>query len=669
MTEPKPVRDDEPRTQDRCGTMQEHRRLVRLDPEYRWRRQRIEADVAQWVAMFGEEGARTGLIRIPVVVHVIWHTATENISTAQIQSQIDVINSDFRRLNADAASTPPAFAGVAADCRIEFQLATRGPGCTPTDGITRTETSVTGWTRNQTGMLSGAGGGHDPWDDTKYLNIWVCNYTDGLLGKGSFPGMPNQGVRCHYRAFGSTGVLDAPYDLGRTLTHEIGHYLNLNHIWGDDNGACSGSDNVSDTPNQGDKHFGVPAFPVVSCSNGPNGDMFMDYMDYTDDAAMNMFTAGQSVRMDATLHTVRTGLLASDGLVPPGEVAGPDLWSRDTSEDTGAEPDASTQPMYLSDDIWVRNDNNGLLNQDHENPEYGSATTSVYVRVRNRGCSGSQSGTVRLYWAKASTGLAWPAPWDGSVTSPALMGGAVGAQMVSVAAGDDEIVAFPWSPPDPADYAAFGADRGHFCLLSRIETGPAPDFGMTSPETTNLYANVQNNNNIVWKNITVVDDVGGRVSAAIVANYGKEGQRVRLVFTAPRDERPSIFDWGQVWLDTTPEFTKLFDAGEGHLERIERFDETSFRVLGTEASMGTLALEPGAVAALQLRFVPTAQQPLGVRVFALDVDQYVGDERIGGQRFVVRTAPDRRGVAPDKPVRCFDGAVWRPAEATAGCGC
>ncbi len=670
--DPKDPRDpdgQDPRG-DRCGTMEEHRRLVRLDPEYRWRRRQIEQDVQGWIRAFGDEGSRTGLIRIPVVVHVVWHTATENISDAQIHSQIDVLNADYRRLNADAGLVPSAFSGVAADARIEFALAVRGPGCASTDGITRTNTSVAGWTRNQTGMLSAAGGGHDPWDETKYLNIWVANYTDGLLGKGSFPGMPNQGVRCHYRAFGSTGTLDAPYDLGRTLTHEIGHYLNLNHIWGDEP-ACVGSDNVADTPNQGDKHFGKPAYPQVSCSNGPNGDMFMNYMDYTDDDSMFMFTAGQSERMDATLHTVRAALLASDGLVPTSGAVN-DLWAKDVSDDMGAEPDPSTQPMWVSDDIWVRNDNNGIANQDHQNPEYGSSTTAVYVRVRNRGCTGSASGTVRLYWAKASTGLSWPAPWDGSVTAPALMGGSIGSQPVSVSAGDDEILSFPWAPPNPADYASFGADQGHFCLLARIETGPAPSYGMTSPETGNLYANVQNNNNIVWKNITVVDDVGdGRQSAAIVANFGREDRKVRLVFADAAGER-SMFDWGQVWMEPTPELLELWKASGADAKGIEPIGGDRFLVAGDGAYLGPIALAPGQLAALGLRFVPAAKTPQGVGIVALDVWQVdAGDdgEPIGGQRFVAKLRADARGLVQDAPTRNYDGVGWiAPKGGCTGCG-
>jgi hypothetical protein len=662
----------DPRRRGRCGTMEEHRRLVRLDPEYRWRRRQIEQEVKEWTRRYAAEGLRTGLIRIPVVVHVIWHVAADNISDAKIQSQLDVINADFRRLNADATSTPAAFASVAADARIEFALAVRDPNCGATTGITRTQTTATGWTRNQTGMLSGAGGGHDPWDVTKYLNIWVCNYTDGLLGKGSFPGMPaaQQGVRCHYRAFGTVAPVDTPYHLGRTLTHEIGHYLNLLHIWGDDGSLCTGSDEVDDTPNQADETYTPPAFPAVSCSNGPNGDMFMNYMDYTDDGGMNMFTAGQSVRMDATLHTARASLLASDGLVPPAAVAGPDLWSKDVSDDIGAEPDASAQPMYISDDIWVRNDNDGIANQDHQNPEYGSPTTSVYVRVRNRGCSGTQSGTVQLYWAKASTGLSWPSPWDGSVTSPALMGASIGSQVVSVAGGQDEILVFPWSPPNPADYASFGADAGHFCLLSRIETAPGPGFGMTIAETGNLYANVANNNNIVWKNITVVDEEadGGRMSAAIVANFGRERQQVRLVFKTPK-ERDSMFDWGQVWFSVTKQMNELWQRSNTKLEGIKQLDDDTYRVLGPGATIGPIELRPGELAALRLRFVPDARRPLGVRVFTLDLEQIAGDAVIGGQRFVVKTRRDTRGVAYDRPATVFDGVGWVKAPGAGGCCC
>lgn len=162
----KPPYERQKRQWIRCRAVEEHLRLLRKDPEYRWRRREIEREVSEWLRAYGAAGVRTGIIRIPVVVHVVWHTAAENISDAQIQSQIDVLNEDFRRLNADAASTPAPFAAVAADARIEFSLAVRGPGCTPTNGITRHNTSVTGWTYPGNGMKSSATGGADPWDSS-----------------------------------------------------------------------------------------------------------------------------------------------------------------------------------------------------------------------------------------------------------------------------------------------------------------------------------------------------------------------------------------------------------------------------------------------------------------------------------------------------------------------
>jgi hypothetical protein len=147
-------------------------------------------------------------------------------------------------------------------------------------------------------------GGDDAWPADKYLNLWVCNLGGGLLGYAQFPGgnASTDGVVILYSAFGNTGVVNPPYNKGRTATHEIGHWLNLRHIWGDDNGACSGSDLVGDTPNQGNYNFGCPSFPHISCSNGPNGDMFMNYMDYTDDACMYMFSNGQRDRSSAVLQ-------------------------------------------------------------------------------------------------------------------------------------------------------------------------------------------------------------------------------------------------------------------------------------------------------------------------------------------------------------------------------
>jgi hypothetical protein len=143
-------------------------------------------------------------------------------------------------------------------------------------------------------------GGIDGTAPLDKLNIWVCDLAGGYLGYAYFPGMKptaNQGVVIDYQAFGTTGSAEAPFDLGRTATHEVGHWLNLYHTWGDDGNSCNGSDLVDDTPNQADENYGCPSFPQISCSNGPNGDMYMNYMDYTDDPCMMMFSAGQRLRM------------------------------------------------------------------------------------------------------------------------------------------------------------------------------------------------------------------------------------------------------------------------------------------------------------------------------------------------------------------------------------
>ena len=296
-----------PPTRRSCGTMDVHYRLLRTIPEYAEARAASE-NQAQRAAMSPVIG-RMGCTRIPVVVHVVYKTAPQNISVVQIQSQIDVLNADFRQKNADLATVPAPFAPATADARIEFKLATTDPAGNPTTGITRTATATTAFSDDDS-VKSAATGGADAWPSDKYLNIWVCPLAGGLLGYAQFPGGPaaTDGVVIRHSAFGTSGTAAAPFNLGRTATHEVGHWLNLRHIWGDDGTGCAGSDFVADTPNQGGPNYGTPAFPKVSCGNGPSGDMFMNFMDYVDDGAMTMFTAGQVTRMQAALDGLRSSI-------------------------------------------------------------------------------------------------------------------------------------------------------------------------------------------------------------------------------------------------------------------------------------------------------------------------------------------------------------------------
>jgi len=288
--------------------MEVHERLLRTVPDYA--DARALSETRAWRLATGRSIlARSGVTVIPVVVHVVYKTNAQNISAAQIQSQIAILNHDYRKTNPDIASTPAAFNPLIADARIEFALAGTDPAGNPTDGIIRTQTTADSFSQDDR-VKASATGGADPWPSDRYLNIWVCQLGGGLLGYAQFPGGPTDtdGVVILHTGFGSTGTAAAPFNLGRTATHEIGHWLNLRHIWGDDGTGCNGSDFVNDTPNAAGPNFGTPAFPKVTCSNGPNGDLFMNYMDYVDDAAMVMFSNDQVTRMQACLDGDRPSI-------------------------------------------------------------------------------------------------------------------------------------------------------------------------------------------------------------------------------------------------------------------------------------------------------------------------------------------------------------------------
>jgi hypothetical protein len=258
------------------------------------------------------------VVTIPVVVHIVYGAAAENISDALVQSQIKTLNDDFRRLNADKANTPSVFSALAADAEVNFCLAQRDVNGITTTGIMRySATTPTGGWGTSDAVKKTTSGGVAPWDATKYLNIWVCKIGGNILGYAQFPGGPTStdGVVIDYQYFGTSSA-NAPFNLGRTATHEVGHWLNLRHIWGD--GNCA-SDLVSDTPTHQTSNYGCPAFPrLTTCTGVQNSEMFMNYMDYTDDACMNMFTAGQKVRMQALFSTggQRASLLTSNGCTP-----------------------------------------------------------------------------------------------------------------------------------------------------------------------------------------------------------------------------------------------------------------------------------------------------------------------------------------------------------------
>ena len=300
--------------QEKCGTEVITKYRSEIYPEYRIARTNVNNQTKKWITRNPNYSAKT-IITIPVVVHVVWKTNTQNISDTQIQSQIDVLNKDYRRTNIDIINTPSVWQSVAADCEIEFCLANTDPNGQPTTGIERIQTS-----HGQFGMdndiHTSSLGGADDWPNEDYLNIWVCDLVSGLLGYATPPSSwigDGDGLVIGHNYFGTTGTVQPPYNKGRTATHEIGHWLNLEHVWGPDfgpNTGCNGDDNVTDTPNQEEWNYNCPAFPHNSNACGTaNGDMFMNYMDYTNDACMNLFTNGQKTRMISAINQYRPNML------------------------------------------------------------------------------------------------------------------------------------------------------------------------------------------------------------------------------------------------------------------------------------------------------------------------------------------------------------------------
>lgn len=264
------------------------------------------------------------VITIPVVVHVVHFGEPigtgRNISDAQIQSQIDALNRDFRRYNTDIFNVSAAFRGVSDDPLIQFCLAQQDEFGNPTNGIKRWIGSQASWDMPDIQSIIKPS---TIWNRDKYLNLWVLEFGGGLsgtVGYAQFPGgsANTDGVVIRNTSFGTLGSVVAPYQHGRCATHEVGHWLNLRHIWGDDGTACTGDDLVFDTPNQSSEQYGCPTFPFTdACSVNYPGVMFMNYMDYTDDGCKQMFTFGQAGRMDATLFGSRNSLLTSIGCQAP----------------------------------------------------------------------------------------------------------------------------------------------------------------------------------------------------------------------------------------------------------------------------------------------------------------------------------------------------------------
>ena len=303
------------KSQKKCGTENKRFEALARNPGLIKERQIIEEFTKNWIDK--DDAAKSGqtVVKIPVVVHVVWRTADQNISDEQIKSQIDILNKDFRKLNSDVNKTPAFFKNLVADVGIEFCLAAHDPAGMVTNGITRTKTTVVD-IGDKDRWHTTLRGGKDPWNNKKYINIWVCEAGEDLYGFAFLPGTADppeaDGLVISSQYFGSTGTAIAsfPNHKGRTTTHEMGHYFNLEHLWGPDESECEEGDEVEDTPLQFEATYDCASYPLKDeCSPTDNGILFFNYMDYVDDECMYMFTEGQKKRMNASLNGFRSTLL------------------------------------------------------------------------------------------------------------------------------------------------------------------------------------------------------------------------------------------------------------------------------------------------------------------------------------------------------------------------
>jgi len=336
-----------------------------------------------------------------------------------------------------------------------------------------------------------------------------------------------------------------------------------------------------------------------------------------------------------------------------------DLWVHDTPSDPGDEPNTAGGAMWASDDIWVRNQQDfyPFPNQHvQENPEYRDPLLQlpnyVYVAVQNRGTLPA-TGKVTAYFAKASTGLGWPIDWQATTLccGKPCGGSLAPAVVVNLAPGATQIVETPWYPPNPADFASgacgLTSEQGHFCLLARIETAPIAPWGMTYPEFASVYANTAANNNIAWKNVTVVDNLpgAGKNSYGFVRNIFETPAAISLRFNMPRGvANPTLFDFATVDVTLDAELMRSWKAGGSFGAGLQQIGESTFRV-SSGAHIDNIAMQGRQTQRFSVRITPPAgvaipQLPsANLDVIQAESQNGAAPSIVGGMRFILQPAP------------------------------
>jgi hypothetical protein len=338
----------------------------------------------------------------------------------------------------------------------------------------------------------------------------------------------------------------------------------------------------------------------------------------------------------------------------PNYIGELDLMVRNSLVDYGVEPDMNTgNVMWNSSEIWVRNNSGESYIDIHQNPEYDPVNPNyVNVRITNRSCvTSSGNDLLKLYWSKANTALSWPEPWDGSLTvgNNIPLGGEVGTLTIpQLQPGQEAILEFEWMVPNPEDYIDLNPNPWHFCLLARIESNDDP---MTNEETdVVITSNVINNNNIGWKNTTVIDvipntlTIGGVVA---VSNPFPQSRNFSLEFVVDNKDMPNeygkkLFEEAEIGIEMDDVLYTAWNRGNKEGTHFKATQNPK-KIIATDTLtlIDNIQFLPNELGTLYLTFNFLTKELSNKRNYTYHVIQrdLLNGEIIGGETYVIRKQP------------------------------